>query len=58
MMIVTVSQEKHYSWHLKKNIEKKKDKCEEEGEVNLEYELINALCDLKKQRKKNKHLKE
>ena len=35
-----------------------KDNCEEEGEVNLEEELISALCDLKKERKKNKQFKE
>ena len=29
-------------------IENNEDKCEEEGEVNLEEELISALCDLKK----------
>ena len=40
------------------NIENNEDNCEEEGEVNLEGELISALCDLKKERNKNKYLKE
>ena len=40
------------------NIENNQDDCEEEGEVNLEGGLISALCDLKKERKKNKQLKE
>ena len=40
------------------NIEINEDKRAKEGEVNLEGELISALCDLKKQRKKNKQLKE
>ena len=40
------------------NIENNEDNCEEEGEVNLEGELISSLCDLKKERKKNKKLKE
>jgi hypothetical protein len=31
---------------------------EEEGEVDLEAELISALSDLKRERKKNKSLKE
>jgi hypothetical protein len=34
------------------NIKNNEDNCEEEGEVNLEEELISALCDLKKERKK------
>ena len=40
------------------NNENNEDTCEEEGEVNLEKELISALCDLKKERKKKKQLKE
>ena len=57
-MIVTMNQEKCYSWHLKKILKNNDDNYEEEGEVNLEGELISALCDLKNERKKNKHLKE
>ena len=37
-----------------KNIENNEDNYEEEGEVNVEGELISALCDMKKKRKKNK----
>ena len=40
------------------NIENNEDNSEEEGEVNLEGELISALCDLKKGRNKNIQLKE
>ena len=40
------------------NIENTEDNFEEEGEVNLEEELISALCDLKKERNENKQLKE
>ena len=40
------------------NIENNEDNCEEQGEVNLEGELISALCDLEKERNKNKQLKE
>ena len=40
------------------NIENNEDNYEEEGEVNLEEELISSLCDLKNERKKNKQLKE
>ena len=42
---------------LEENIENNEDNYEE-GEVNLEEELITALCDLKRERKKNKQLKE
>ena len=40
------------------NIENIEDSSEEEGELNLEEELISALCDLKNERKESKQLKE
>ena len=40
------------------NIENNEYNCEEMEEVSLEEELISVLCDLKKERKKNKQLKE
>ena len=57
-MIVRVTQEKCYSCHSKKILKNNEDNCEEEGEVDLEGELISALDELKKERKKNKKLKE
>ena len=39
---------------LEETIKNNEDNYEEEGEVNVEAKLINALCDLKKERKKNK----
>jgi hypothetical protein len=35
-----------------------KEYCEEEGEVDLDVELINTLSELKRERKKNKSIKE
>jgi hypothetical protein len=39
-------------------LENDKEEYEEEGEVDLEAELISALSDLRTKRKKNKFLKE
>ena len=39
---------------LEETIKNNEDNCEEEGGVNLEAELITALCDMKKERNKNK----
>ena len=39
---------------LEETTESNEDNYEEEGEVNLEVDLISVLCDMKKERKKNK----